>query len=321
MRHECLSLQSFAFWELAQISQSFEARRKAIFSDIDRPNGSAWKQIMTLSLGNILAINNRIAEFRNPTPKTAPQQQQVTIETLPRISSTNVRQEIIFTNAPPPANRREKIEAGVGTLAKSYGQSPQSPQPRKFLEIQRSETSKYLNSTRQKLLTQGQQETFSKSGLLAQYNEYVMRFLRSPVGFPFRKTLQRRISTCVLGTPYSDFNLIIDSINILSALAQASLVEDPYGKVATDVPLLIRAFVSTISTIESFVRELQPHRTDVDYKEENRKVEEVEMVVTALKEGLSVLVGSFEEYAGELGMGKDEIKAASRVVGTDKDDT
>ena len=272
---------------------------------------------MTLSLGNILAIRNRVSEYQNPPPKTTPQQQQVTIETLPRISSSQVRHDNIFTSSPAPANERQKIEAKVGTIAKSYGQSAQPATPLKYIENQRLKTGKYLQSAQQKLLTQEQQETFSKSGLLAQYNDYLMRFLRSPLGYPFRQTLKRRVRTVVLGTPYGELNPILDSITSLSFLTKSSLTEDRYGNVAKDVPLLIRAFVSTISSIEGFVNGLPAHWTDVEFSEADRRIEEVELIVKALRSGLRDIVEAFGQYAAELGLGKEEIVTSRKIAGID----
>ena len=269
---------------------------------------------MTLCLGNILSISNRIRDYQNPPTASAPPPQKITIETLPPISAP-LRKENIFTKPPPPSNRREMIEASVGSIAKSYGQSPQPVQSLKFLEKQRSETEKYLGTTRQKLLTQGQQETYSKSGLLAQYNDYLMRFLRTPAGYPFRQTFKRRVCTVVLGTPYSDLNPILNSINTLSILAVASLKEDSYGRVAKDVPLLIRAYVSSISSIEGFVSSLPVHQTDVEFVEADKNIEEVDLIVDSLKSGLKDMVKAFAKYGVELGLGEGEINAARKVAG------
>lgn len=270
---------------------------------------------MTLSLGNVLAVINRISDFQNPAPTNTPPRQPVTIETLPRIASNSVHQGNIFTNPQKPSTSREIIESNVGSIAKSYGQSPKPVKAIDYLQSKRAETSKYLSASGQKLLTQGQQESFSKSGLLAQYNAYLMRFLRTPAGYPFRRTFKRRILTVILGSPYGELNPIIDSINTLSALAQASLTEDPYGQVAKDVPLLIRAFVSTVTTTENFVNGLQPHWTDVEFKDTDRKIDEVGLIVTALKSGLQSMVTVFGQYAVELGMAKAEIETAKKIAG------
>ena len=271
---------------------------------------------MTLSLGNILAISNRISEYQNPASKTG-SQQPVTIETLPRISSSLLRHDNIFLKSPAPTNRRQKIESEVGTIAKSYGQSAQPATPLKFLENQRLKTDKYVDSARQKLLTYEQQETFSKNGLLAQYNDYLMRFLRTPIGYPFRHTFRRRVCTVILGSPYGEFNPIVDSINTLSTLATSSLTEDRYGNVAKDIPLLIRAFVSIISSIEGFVGTLPVHWTDVEFAESDRKVDEVVVIVTHLRTGLKGIVEAFGKYATDLGIGKEELAAVRKIAGVD----
>lgn len=271
---------------------------------------------MTLCLGNVLSVSNRIRAFQNPSTSAAPPQQPVTIETLPHLAAP-LRQEYIFTNPPPPSTRREKIESSVGTIAKSYGQSPQPAKPLKFLENQRAEGQKYIGVARQKLLTQGQQETLSSSGLLAHINDYLMRFLRTPAGYPFRKLFRRRVCTVVLGTPHSELNSIVNSIKILNILAVASLKEDNYGKVAKDLPLLIRAYASTTSSIEGFVTSLPAHWTDVDFSEADRKVEEVDLIVSTLKTGLRDMIDAFGMYATELGLGEGEIRTAGQVAGMD----
>lgn len=118
-----------------------------------------------------------------------------------------------------------------------------------------------------------------------------------------------------MGSPYSDLKIIIDSTNAMSALALASLKEDSYGRVAKDVPLLIRVFCSTITAIEGFVSSLAPHWTDVEFSEADRRVEEVDLVVASLKTGLKTMVGAFGQYANELGLGREEIATARQVAG------
>ena len=275
---------------------------------------------MTLCLGNMLAISNRIADFHNPAAKSVVPPQRITIESLPSISSAPLRQENVFSNARTPATTREKIESSFGTIAKSYGQSPQPAKPLKFLEGRRAEGEKYLGVARQKLLTQGQQERLSSSGLLAQINAYLIRFLHTPLGRPFRRTLKRRVSSVVLGSPFGELSSIVDSVNALTALALASLTEDSYGKVAKDVPLLIRAYVSVIQSVEGFVRDLPVHWTDVDFSDSERRGEDVDLVLWSMKAGLKEMVNAFGKYATELGLTERDIKAAQGVAGLEGDE-
>ena len=220
-------------------------------------------------------------------------------------------------NSLAPSSRQEVLESQIGTVTKSYGVAAQPVTPIKYIKTQGAKTSKYLESARQTFLTQEQQETFSKRYLLTQYNDYLIRFLRSPAGFPFRRTFRRRILTVVLGTPYGELNPIIDSINILSVLATKSLTEDLYGKVAQDVPLIIRAFVSTIASIEGFVSGLSVHWTDVEFSESDRRVEEVALIILSLRNGLKEIVEAFAEYAAELGLGQEEITTARKIANID----
>ena len=192
--------------------------------------------------------------------------------------------------------------------------------PLRFLESQRAEGEKYLGVARQKLLTQGQQESSSSSGLLAQYNAYLIRFLRSPFGRPFRRTFKRRVCAVVLGSPFSELSPIIDSVNTLTTLAVASLTEDIYGRVAKDVPLLIQVFVSVIQSVEGFVGSLPAHWTDVEFSDSDRRAEEVDLVVGSMKAGLKEIVDAFGKYATELGLSERDIKAARRVAGVEGDE-
>ncbi|KAL9125305.1 MAG: hypothetical protein Q9217_005474 [Psora testacea] len=319
--------KTFAFWELYLITSFFPDRRKAIFTDIDRPSGAAWTQILSLCLNNIMTVNTRINNFLDPSTtasKTASRSQQqpaTIIETLPRIS-TPLRKENVFSNPPSLGTPLEKLESNVGTFAKSYGQSPSQgtlriPYGSQAQFLLNSGSQKLLSSpATQKLLTSGgQQQQLSLGGVRNLMHEYTMRFVRSGFGQPFRQTFARRVGTVVLGTPYARLYSIITSIKALTNLASASLEEDPYGRVSKDIPTLIRTFCSTIETIETFVENLPPHWTDVDFKDDDRTEEDVEMVVQCMKSGIREILYSFGQYTSELGMGAAEVSAARRLAG------
>ena len=194
---------------------------------------------------------------------------------------------------------------------------PYGPQAKSLID---SGSQKLLASpVTQKLLTSGQQEKLTPGGLRGLINEYIMRFLHSPFGKPFRQTFARRTATVVLGTPYSSYYSTITSIKALTALAKASLKEDPYGRVSKDIPKLVRTYCSTIQTVENFVDNLPPHWTDVDFKDADRRVDEVEPVVQCLRSGLSSMLEQFGQYAGELGMSPIEISTARQIAGTDNE--
>lgn len=278
---------------------------------------------MILCLNNIISISSRISAFQNPTPPAAPQtQQSANIEHLPRLSAP-LREESILSNPPAPGTRYEKVEHGVGNIAKAYGQSsspgtlnlPYTPQAKRLLY---TESQKLIQPTRQKLLTSAPLAALPFSaGFRGTINDYFMRFLHSPLGQPFRQTFSRRICTVVLGTPYSELHLLVSSIKALSALSLASLTEDPYGKVARDIPTLIRAFVSTIQTVEAFVKDTPVHWTDVNFIESDRRIEEVEIILECLRNGLQDMIGGFGKYANELGLSSAEVRISRKVAGMD----
>ena len=60
-------VKTFAFWELAFISEQLPERRKAIFADIERPEGPCWASMQAAILEIIRQIDARIAAI-NPPP-------------------------------------------------------------------------------------------------------------------------------------------------------------------------------------------------------------------------------------------------------------
>lgn len=297
--------KNFAMLELLYIGRDFADRRRAIFSDIDRPNGSTWSQVMHLCLSEIQAVNTRVSEFQ-AQPQQQPQIQQSSnqMSTLPSITPP-LRQEPVINAPSPPANRREKLKSAVGSFAKSLGDSPQSRSP---------SAKQYLETARSKLLTQEQQQTLSIEGIKTEANPYLQQVLRTPIGWPLRQTFERRVSSVILAEPYSTIEILLNSIEGLSMLAVGSLKEDSYGKVAQDVPLIIRAYISTQDTIRSFVHNTTPHWTDIKFKGE-RRIADVEAIEEELRLGIGRMIENFGAYSGELGLSVDEIKNARAIAG------
>ena len=301
----------FAFWELALV-QRYPDRRKLVYVDYDRPEGSAWAQIATISLGNLNSMNNRIVLFQNSSLNKPSPLKQSELQTLPRIS-TPLRKDLIVQKAPPPSNRLETIESSIGDIAKSYGNSPYAQNPLVHLILG------YLDFARQKFLNKRQQEVLTPAGIQTLWTDSLMQFIRSPLGLPFRQTFKRRIRAAVLGTPYSDLSIIVDSITALTSLACSSTTEDPYGTVSRDIPALIRTFCSTTTALENLVAQSPPHWTDVNFQESDRKIEEVEVILAALKGGLKKMVRTFGVYAAELRISEAEMRVARRVTGIEEE--
>lgn len=260
-------------------------------------------------------MNTRIVKFQNPG-QTSPPRQPANLQSLPRLASP-LKQDHVLQTPPPPSSRLEKFESQLGTIAKSYGQSPPSPRPLGSVVSPRAK--QYLSAARQKLLTPGQQESLTPSHFRAVFHDYRMRFLRSSAGVPFRQTFQRRVRAILFGSPNSSCEHIIDSVDALSRLAVASLTEDNFGKVSPDVPRLIRTYVSTVTTVEKFVQGMEPHWTDIEGVGDKR-VEEVDAVLLALREGLRMLVEGFGSFTGALKISDQEIATARTLAGMDVPD-
>lgn len=120
----------------------------------------------------------------------------------------------------------------------------------------------------------------------------------------------------MFGSPNSSCGQIIDTVEALSRLAVASLTEDNFGKVFPNVPQLIRTYIRTTTTVEKFVQGMEPHWTDVEGVGDKR-VEEAEAVLIALREGLRTLVDGFASFKEPLKISNKEIATARTLAGMD----
>ena len=309
--------RSFAFWELDLITTPnplnpiLDARRKSIFSDLDRQPATTWQQISALCLAELTAITSRVAVAQKPLPQIAKpsslkqQQQDQLVQqrqkslALPRISDRAVSSDVDVALA--------NQQTTFGSLARSVGQSPGAanpvvPRAKRALEygIQRS----------------GGADIWSRITVKAQAEGYVMQFLQSPAGEPFRQTFARRMQAVVFGVPYGNASTIVHAARALTRLAVASLRDDDYGQVAKSVPAIVRTFTATIKSITAFNAALAPSWTDVHFQpNRDRRVKEVDAVVEVLKEGLQEVLLAFQEYAQGLGLTRVEVREAGEVSG------
>lgn len=174
-----------------------------------------------------------------------------------------------------------------------------------------------------KTLSPTQRETLSKEGRTAVINRYLQQFLQSPLGIPFRETLRRRTAAVVLGTPYGEPMFIVHAVDSLTRLAVASLTEDTYGKVSSDVPTIIRVFVSTINSLDSLKAKIQPHWTDVEASNpeyRQKSLVEADLIQARIKRALVQLIDAFGKYADVIGMGKREMRMARQTAGMSTDE-
>ena len=298
--------QAFALWELNDITQQSEIRRRQIFSGIDRVGGSAWSQILTICLGEIEEVTTRIAEYQKSLgSSSSPPSTEISIEKLPSIGPAP-KQGQIFAKTPAPHVSpfpiqyfdKHQLVPAINVNAKAQ---------------------QYLETARGKVLNQRQQEVLSRQGVSTLAQDAQLWVLHSVCGWLFRQTFRRRLCAVVLGTPYSDLHNTLHAIDAITTLSVTSAVEDQLGTVSKDLPLLIRNFMHGIQSIDKLKETMPVHWTDVDFDprgaDQGRNVEEVGMLLVHLKEGLKRVLEVFGYYAVELGLGPTELRRAREMVG------
>ncbi|CZT13111.1 hypothetical protein WAI453_005853 [Rhynchosporium graminicola] len=286
-----LQTRAFAFWELVYIGERFEGRRRIIFTDIDRPGGSAWSQLLAVCLDLINGIQVRIAEYERPSTAAsdATKTPEAPIQGLPRMAQP-IQQADIFTK-PKKRSTREQI----ADVAKSRGVSPPGPvSPRAKKLLERAEN----------MLSPKEQDDRSFTAL---FKEWALKALKSQVGWPFRQDYRRRITAIVLGQPYGDVGVLVDAVNAITRFSVCSLTEDEYGHVQRDVKLIIQTLTTNVVRLEALKANLGFHWTDVERK---RECPEVDMVLEVMKNGLNELVNAFGDYSEDLRLSQSEMREA-----------
>ena len=347
-------VKTFAFWELCHISQGFPDRRKAIFNDIDREGGAAWTQILKASTDVIQGISTRIQECQNPPSSTGSEEAKAATESsnppaptaqpLPRLTPAPSEENIFLKPSKPGSD--DKFGSRFGTVARSYGQSPDwTPAARATARdmfdrastaVLSPERKKRLTTSAEelKLLTDSSTRGAAGGGSTGKTAHPIVHyFFSSPIGRFVGQPFARRLRSIVLGSPHSSLALIIDAIESLTRLLVASLAEDQFGKVQADVPTVVRLFTATITTLQNFVDSgLEPSWVDADTipspsddpeqeerRKQARKVEDVEIVLDALRGGLSELLGAFKLYLGEVGLVGKDLRLAREAAGLVED--
>ncbi|OQO02778.1 hypothetical protein B0A48_11060 [Cryoendolithus antarcticus] len=319
--------KSFALWELYLICTSFPSRRKSLFKDVERAQSSTWQQVSGLCLAELEGVRTRIqvalapadgegklaeAELqRRQYESLVNSQQQQQSYGLPKIANKGVTVDPRVA-IPPPAG----TGSTAGNIAKSVGQHPGAQSPLSPIAKKLAMKAKQLGYDR--ALTAEQRTQLSPQGVAARVNGAFMSVLRSPVGIPFRQPLARISQVAVFGVPNSHRINILHAVRSLTALVLASKTEDDYGQVSRDIPVIIRAFTATINDIQSFLAQLTPSWTDVDFDPQNpasRKVESIDEVTIEIKRGLEQILLEFGEYAPTMGLTRMDMRLAKEAVG------
>ena len=277
-------VKTFAFWELAFISEKQPERRKAIFADIERPDGPCWASMQEAALNVVRQIDSRIAAT-NPAPVATPPQ-QAKIEKLPSIVP-QISTEQIILDSPKGSTPQKQAQALIAASAKMIGQSahPWSPPVDKVSAELYNRVAPTVKAASQWRATVD----------------------RSRIGWFFTRTRERKIKTTIVGAPHCESAVIVDAISSVTKMLVASLSEDAYGKVNKGVPDVVKTFTKTINSIETYVQSLG---NGVDAAQ----IEDVLIIHDFLKASLAELLSAFQMYLSDVGLGVRELNDAKNAA-------
>ncbi|KAI8956938.1 nucleoporin protein Ndc1-Nup [Daldinia sp. FL1419] len=296
-------ISAFAMWELALITRDFEIRRRSIFEDIDRKDGSVWSQIYTTCLSTIKLLEQRIDDYgKSPTPPptqpiTTPPQPQPRVVQPPKTDD-------VWAPAPSSRGLRDSLGKLVTNAVTSPGKTP--------AEAYLPEAKKKALVVTDHLLSQSQKDKLSSEGINSFAHSIAIEILNTPIiGILFQQLFSRRLKTAVLGRPYGEPSIYINAAYALSKLAVSSLTEDQYGNVQRDVPSIIRTFTTVIKKLERFRDGLPLHWTDL---RQDRACPEVDELLDALKDRLNELIIAFGQYSSDLRLTRADMRMAREAA-------
>ena len=273
------TVKTFAFWELAIIAQKDADRRKAIFTDIERPTGAMWTQMLGEALKVLKQVDDRISPPRPPalTVDTKPQ----TIATLPKLVQETKAGDIFV---PPTSSQsaRKAVEGWALEGVKRIGTSPEPWRPpldKAVLMIEQSG--------------------------VGEASQTITREVRqSPLAWFFVTSNGARINATVLGSPQGNAAVLVDAIEVVTRMMISSLQEDLYGNTIKGVPAAVKQFTTSITLIETFIKANSPSPGSIT---------EVEIVLGRLKAGLRELLAAFQTFLSEQALGIGELNAAKNA--------
>ncbi|KHJ36106.1 putative nuclear envelope protein [Erysiphe necator] len=305
LKSQKFQIRVYAFWELSYICHKLKTRRKTIYNDIDRVGGSSWSQVRDACLDVIGGIKTRINNYQSTSVCAAYTPENVS--SLPRLSGP-LKEGLqspgdIFTAAPKLSSTSQGVSRAMQKIAKNRGQTMSSGLSPK--------AKKLLNAAGDVILTKQQRQKISKIRSGGFLTKWVLKFLQSYFGWPFRREYQRALATVVLGSPYGDIGIIIDAIESLTKLVICSLTEDQFGEVQRDIKTIILELTTTVIGLEELTSIIGLHWTDVIAIQ---KSPEVDQILDSLKKSLSMILGAFEQYSEHIGLSKYDLKMAKEAA-------
>ncbi|CAK7264765.1 hypothetical protein SEPCBS119000_001162 [Sporothrix epigloea] len=297
-------VKAFSMWELAFIARDFPERRAAIYTDIDRRDGSTWSQICKLCLEVVGTVENRIdplATAASALISVPAETENSSAQEIKRLTKP-VRDDAILLATPP---KKKTFSSEMEKVVNKVAIDPQNSQRLSPL------TKQVLRDAR-KRLQDVQRDISGPENPNSSLQNAVRQILSLPVlGWPFRLTFQKRITLAVLGGPYGEPSVYVNAINALSLLAVHSLQEDTFGNVQRDVAHIIRELTRVTQKLDSFKASYPMHWTDVEAK---RSCPEVDEILDALKDGLTDLITSFGAYSRDLRLSPADMRLAEAAA-------
>ncbi|KAH4842280.1 hypothetical protein HBH75_215560 [Parastagonospora nodorum] len=301
------AVKAIALWELALITDSFPERRKTIYGELERKKASTFQQVTDICLAEIKFLIERLNVALDPTwrpqPSTGTQQPSPPVQLVPQISQP-LKVDQIAAAPSKPISKWEQVSDTAASIAKSHSAPGNAQQA-----YGREALNKGLKKAQE-----GKQQAETAVGT------YYNKLVSSPLGWPFRHSLERTTSIIVLGAPYSRISLICNAITALTNLTTFSLKQDELGHFHHGVPSIIRIFTTAINRIDDYMAAVQVHWSDYESlkkpEAERKNVPQVNEVRECLREGLERILGTFNEFLGGMGLTKLEILDAKKAIGT-----
>ena len=289
-------------WELANIAESVEARRLAVYQDIDRTDGPMWTQVFGICMDAVKSIETRIDDFTKPPAPAAPPPAAAKPEERKRISAP-LREDTVLTGVKESALRKE-----LKNYVKGVTTSPGSP-PTKI----RPWVEKTLQDAQSRLKREQSSGVTKATGPI---QKLILAGVQYPIGAAiFLQSFRTRFAGIVLGSPYAEPTIYSHAITALCKLAAHSLAEDQFGNVHRDVPKIVRTLTSIIKKVQSLKEAFPLHWTDTS---ELKSCPEVEMVLDAARTGLLEVVDKFEPYHKDLRLTLTDLRLAKEAAAKPK---
>ncbi|CAK7562403.1 MAG: hypothetical protein SEPTF4163_000246 [Sporothrix epigloea] len=297
-------IKAFSMWELAFIARDFPDRRVAIYTDIDRKDGSAWSQMCKLCLDVIVSLEDRIdppATATSSLTAASTETDNDSVQEVKRLTKP-VRDDAILLATPP---KKKTFSSEMEKVVNKVAVDPQNSQRLSPL------TKQVLRDAR-KRLQDVQQDISGPENPNSSLQNTVRQILSLPIlGWPFRLTFQKRITVAVLGGPYGEPSVYVNAISALSLLAVHSLQEDKFGNVQRDVAKIIRELTRVTRKLDSFKASFPLHWTDVEAR---RNCPEIDEISDALKDGLTSLIVNFGAYSRDLCLSQTDMRLAEEAA-------